>query len=61
MQKITVKDTSLFHLAATYLGSALQWINIARTNNISDPIIVGEKDVLLPPNLAEFGDGIGPQ
>jgi hypothetical protein len=61
MQTITVIGGSLFEIAATELGSALQWINIARANNLVDPIIVGRCELAIPPFSSIFSDGIGPQ
>ena len=61
MYTILVQGRSLFELAATELGDALQWINIARINGISDPFIVGPITVIIPDYSAIFQDGIGPQ
>ncbi len=46
---ITVTDTTLFHVAALWLGDATQWDRIARLNNVSDPMIVGTVILILPP------------
>jgi hypothetical protein len=61
METITVIGGNLFAIAAAELGSALQWINIARTNNLSDPILSGQNQILIPPYSATVSDGIGPQ
>jgi hypothetical protein len=61
MQIITTIGDNLFRIAAVQLGSALQWINIARTNNLSDPILTGQNQIAIPPYSSAFSDGIGPQ
>jgi hypothetical protein len=52
---------NLFEIAATQLGSALQWINLARANNLSDPMLSGQLQLVIPPFSSAFSDGIGPQ
>ena len=42
-------DTTLFQIAMQQTGDALQWVAIANLNGISDPWIVGETDILIPP------------
>jgi hypothetical protein len=61
MQIITTIGGNLFEIAAEQLGSALQWINIARTNNLSDPILSGQNRLKIPESSSAFADGIGPQ
>ena len=61
MSTITVQGTNLFALAAAELGDAMQWINIARTNNLSDPFITELSQVIIPDYSAIFEDGIGPE
>jgi hypothetical protein len=61
MRKITVVDGNLFEIAASELGSALQWINIARTNGLRDPVLSGEIQLIIPEFSTAFSDGIGPQ
>ncbi len=61
MQIITAIGGNLFEIAATELGSALQWINIARTNSLTDPMLSGQNVILIPPYSVNFDDGIGPQ
>jgi hypothetical protein len=58
---ITVMDGTLFQIAATYLGSALQWVNIARANNLTDPMLHGQNELRIPSFSSVFSDGIGPQ
>ena len=60
-QTITVIGGNLFELAAVQLGSALQWINIARANNLHDPMLSGQNEIVIPPFSSIFSDGIGPQ
>jgi len=61
MRSITVVGGDLFHIAAKELGSALQWINIAKVNNLSDPILIGQTQLVIPASSSAFSDGIGPQ
>lgn len=61
MQTITTIGGNLFEIAATNLGSALQWMNIARTNDLSDPMLAGQNQIIIPPYSPTFSDGIGPQ
>lgn len=61
MRTITTIGGNLFEVAATQLGSALQWINIARANNLTDPMLSGHNELVIPPFLSIFADGIGPQ
>jgi hypothetical protein len=58
---ITIVGGDLFHIASTELGDALQWINIARANNIMDPVITGQIQLIIPAFSQAFSDGIGPQ
>ncbi len=61
MATLTVTGGNLFQIAAVALGDALQWINIARTNDIADPFITGLTELSIPSASAAFSDGIGPQ
>lgn len=61
VRRIIVGRTTLFDIAATQLGSALQWINIARINNISDPFILEPRELTIPSFSNLLNDGIGPQ
>ena len=61
VQTITVIGGNLFEVAAMQLGSALQWINIARANNIIDPVLFGQQELVIPPFSSVFSDGTGPQ
>lgn len=46
---INVVGGNLFALAAQYYGDAKQWALIAQANKITDPMIVGEMTLLIPP------------
>lgn len=61
LKTITVIHGNLFEIAAVELGSALQWINIARANNLKDPMLSGEMQITIPDFSSTFADGIGPQ
>lgn len=61
VQTIITIGGNLFEIAATQLGSALQWINIARANNLTDPMLTGQNEIVIPPFSSAFSDGIGPQ
>lgn len=61
VQTIVAIGGNLFEIAATQLGSALQWINIARANNLTDPMLSGQNQLIIPPFSSVFSDGIGPQ
>jgi hypothetical protein len=61
VQIITTIGGNLFEIAVVRLGSAMQWINIARANNLTDPMISGQKELVIPPLASVFSDGTGPQ
>ena len=61
VQTIIIIGGNLFEIAATKLGNALQWINIAQANNLTDPILSGQNKIIIPPYSAIFSDGVGPQ
>ena len=61
MQTVTVIGGNLFEMAAAQLGDALQWINIARVNRLSDPMLSGPTQLIIPSYSSAFTDGIGPQ
>jgi hypothetical protein len=61
MRTINTIGGNLFEIAALELGSAMQWINIARANGMRDPVIIGQMQVIIPPFSSIFSDGIGPQ
>lgn len=53
-QTVRVSGTTLFHIAALYLGDALRWVELAEINNLpnNDPWIYGIQEILLPPVLS---------
>jgi hypothetical protein len=61
VQTLVTVGGNLFAIAANQLGSALQWINIARANNLVDPMLSGQMVIVIPPVSSAFSDGIGPQ
>jgi hypothetical protein len=61
VQTIITIGGNLFEIAATQLGSALQWINIARANNLTDPMLSGPSTIVIPAFSSVLSDGIGPQ
>lgn len=44
-----VSNTTLFHLAMLEFGDALQWVSVAEINNLTDPWIVAQSNILIPP------------
>lgn len=44
-----VSNTTLFHIAMIETNDAMQWGAIAELNGITDPWIVGQQDILIPP------------
>jgi hypothetical protein len=61
VQTITTIGGNLFEIAAIRLGSALQWVNIAQANNLTNPMLSGQNEIVIPPFSSVFSDGIGPQ
>jgi hypothetical protein len=61
MQNIVTIGGNLFEIAATQLGNALQWINVARANSLTDPMLSGQNQIVIPSYSSIFSDGIGPQ
>jgi hypothetical protein len=61
MREITVIGSSLFEIAAAHLGSPLQWVNIAQANQLSDPMLSGRRQIIIPVYSASCSDGIGTQ
>jgi hypothetical protein len=61
VRTIIVVGGNLFQLASAELGSALQWINIAKANNLTDPVLTDQMEIIIPPFSTAFLDGIGPQ
>jgi nucleoid-associated protein YgaU len=48
-QTVRVSGTTLFQVAQKYLGDPLQWVAIAELNNLTDPWITAEQEILIPP------------
>lgn len=48
MKTITVAGGTLYHIAATELADATQWIRLAQLNNLSDPILQGLITLTIP-------------
>lgn len=44
-----VSQTTLFRVAAMQTGDALNWVSIALFNNLYDPWIDAQQDLLIPP------------
>lgn len=45
----TSAHNTLFHIAMLQSGDPLQWVSFAQLNNIIDPWIQGDVDILVPP------------
>lgn len=45
---VTVNNTTLFHVAALYMGDATLWTRIAAANGLDDPIIAGTVQLVVP-------------
>jgi len=61
MRTILQAGGTLFHVAATELGDATQWLRIARLNGLSDPMLDGVVRLRLPPRDPQAGGGIAEQ
>lgn len=48
MTIIEVTSTTLFHLAARLYGDARLWRRIAAANGLSDPMVVGLTQLVIP-------------
>lgn len=48
-QVIYASGTTLFQIAMTQTGDALQWVAIAELNGLTDPWIFGQQTILIPP------------
>ena len=57
MRILTTAGGTLFHVAATELADATQWIRIAQANNLSDPMLSGLVTLLIPDKAATAGGG----
>ena len=45
---VTAANTTLFHVAALYLRDATLWNLIATANGLSDPLVTGSVQLILP-------------
>ncbi len=61
VRTVTVVGGNLFALAAAELGDALQWVNLAQENALSDPFLTGTAVIRIPSPNKAFADGIGAQ
>jgi hypothetical protein len=61
MRTILQSGGTLFHVAASELGDATQWLRIARLNGLSDPVLNGVVALKLPPSDTQAGGGIAEQ
>lgn len=48
---VRVSGVTLFQVAMMETGDPLQWVAIAHLNGITDPWIVGQEEILIPPVL----------
>ena len=48
MRSVTTAGCDLFHLAASALGDATQWVRIAALNGLLDPVLTGVITLTLP-------------
>ena len=58
---VTAVGGNLFEIAAVQLGSALQWVNLAQANGLSDPFLTGTNVLTIPPTNQAFSGGVGQQ
>jgi nucleoid-associated protein YgaU len=59
-QTITVVGGNLWQIAAQYLGDATQAATIAWLNGLSDPMLVGQVTLVLPPPTTASTGGLPP-
>ena len=48
-QTVFASGTTLFHIAMLQTGDALQWVAIAQLNDLLDPWINSQEEILIPP------------
>lgn len=48
---VRVSGTTLFQVAMQQTGDALQWVALAELNGLTDPWIIGQTEILIPPIL----------
>ena len=61
MQTITVPGGNLFQIAAQMLGDATQWNRIAALNGLTDPMIYGLTNLMIPSQNSQAGGVIATQ
>lgn len=54
---VRVSNTTLFHVAAQYLGDATLWTAIAALNGMTDPQIVGLTTLTVPQGTGLVSNG----
>jgi hypothetical protein len=55
---ITVIGGNLFFIAAKHLNDATQWIRIAQANGLLDPVLSGQKTLVIPDVNVNAGGGV---
>jgi len=55
MITVSFSNTTLFHIAAEYLGDATRWDELAALNHLSDPQITGIRHLKLPVQDQAYG------
>lgn len=58
MRTVITSGGTLFHVAASELADATQWIRIAQANSLSDPILTGIVTLLIPDRDRQGGGGV---
>ena len=58
---VRVAATTLFHVAAKQLGDATQWNRIALLNGLTDPMVSGITELLVPAYDPTATGGLPPQ
>jgi len=48
---LRVSSTNLFRIAMMETGDPLQWVAIAQLNGMTDPWIIAQETILIPPIL----------
>lgn len=56
---LTMAGGNLFDIAAQQYGDATSWTAIAKANNLSDPVLVGVKNVIVPTRPDTAGGVLG--
>jgi hypothetical protein len=57
----TGADRTLYHIAAREYSNALLWYIIAAANGLSDPVITGTMQLVIPPKPPSDNDGVPQQ